>query len=74
MRVKIGLTGAPRELDLDIEDADEFAKSLEAAVEGEEAMVWVTALDGRRHGVVVSKLAYVEWEPDTERRIGFVRG
>ena len=73
MRVKIGLTQAPRELDLDVDDADEVVADLEKAIGNGGGIHWITESSGRRYGVVVSKVAFIDVEPSKPRSggIGF---
>ena len=73
MRVKIGMTATPRELDLEVEDADGLVRSLQQAVDGGEKILWVVDEEGRRHGLVVDKIAYVNVEAETSKTIGFGR-
>ncbi len=70
-RVKIGLTFVPREIEIEVGDPDAFKSEFDAAV-AEGGVWWVTDSTGRRHGLVVDKVAFVEIEPgDRERTIGF---
>lgn len=70
-RVKIGLTFAPREVDIEVADAEAFVRDFEAAVVAG-GVWWVIDREGHRHGLVVDKLAYVDVEPgDRDRTIGF---
>lgn len=70
-RVKIGLTFAPREVEIDVTDADSFIRDFEAAVAAG-GVWWVTDREGHRHGLVVDKIAYVDVEPgERDRTIGF---
>ena len=71
VKVKIGVVNAPRELELDIEDVDAFAAAFEAAMTGDDRVWWVTEADGRRRGLVVDKVSYVDIEPERDRTIGF---
>jgi hypothetical protein len=70
-RVKIGLTFAPREVDIEVTDAEAFIHDFEAAVAAG-GVWWVTDREGHRHGLVVDKIAYVDVEPgEPDRAIGF---
>ncbi len=73
MRVKIGMAAIPRELDLEVGDAEGLVKALQDAVNGGEKILWVTDEDGRRHGLVVDKIAYLNVEAETSKTIGFGR-
>ena len=70
-RVKIGMTNAPREIDIEVVDSDGFMREFEAAVSQGQKLWWVTDDDGNRHGLVVDRIAYVEVEPERDRTIGF---
>ena len=70
-RVKVGLTFAPREVELEVEDAEAFAKEFEEVVNNERKVWWVTDREGHRHGLLVEKVAYVDIEPGKDRTIGF---
>ena len=74
MRVRIGLSMAPRELELELEDAaaDALVAEIEKAMAGDDPMVWVTDERGQRHGLAVTKIAFVELGPEKGRRgVGF---
>jgi protein tyrosine/serine phosphatase len=73
--VRIGVTQAPREIELELDDeadADRVVKMFEDALAGESAVLWLTDRKGRRIGVPAAKVAYVEiGSPNEERRVGF---
>ena len=71
MRVKIGMSSTPRELDLDLEDPEALVASFEKALAGDERVLWVTDEEGRRHGLVVEKIAYFDIEPTRDKTVGF---
>lgn len=56
VKVRIGLQSA-RELELDVADGDAVVEQLDGATEW---IVWVEDVKGRRHGLVVDKIAFVE--------------
>lgn len=70
-RVKIGLSQVPREVDVEVDDADGFMREFERAVADGTRVWWVTDREGHRHGIVIDKVAYVDVEPDRDRRVGF---
>jgi len=70
-RVKIGITYAPREIDIDVIDGDAFMKEFDAVVTGGDKVWWISDQDGHRHGIVVDKIAYVDVETERERTVGF---
>lgn len=71
MRVRIGLSDTPREVEIVVDDLDAFVKDLEQAVESGKAMIWADDGDGHRYGVAAAKIAYVHVEGERERRVGF---
>ncbi|HET9060172.1 MAG TPA: DUF3107 domain-containing protein [Acidimicrobiales bacterium] len=74
MDVRIGITQAPREIEVELADtsADELAAKVEAAVTKGSGMLWLTDKRGRRVGVPAAKLAYIELDSGAEtRRVGF---
>ncbi len=75
MDVRIGITQAPREIEVELADnisADELTAQIDAAVDKSAGMLWLTDKRGRRIGVPAAKLAYVEVDTATEnRRVGF---
>jgi hypothetical protein len=75
MEVRIGLTQVPKELEIDLgDDVDGSALSadIEKAVESGSGVLWLTDKRGRKTGVPVAKLAYVEIGPHGDgHRVGF---
>jgi len=72
--VRIGVTQAPRELSLEVDDGDrdDLKVRIEAALSGAVDVLWITDRRGRDVGVPAAKIAYVEvGSADGERRIGF---
>jgi hypothetical protein len=74
VRVRIGMSMAARELDLEVADAEEVMRSFRQAVEQGDKLLWVVDEEGHRHGLVVDKIAYVDAEPDKATRVGFGNG
>ena len=74
MDVRIGVTQAPRELSLELDDGEreKTASAVEAALSGASDVLALTDKRGRRVTVPAGKIAYVEMGPvDGDRRIGF---
>ena len=72
--VRIGVTQAPRELTLEVDDGDrdDLKTRVEAALSGATDVLWVTDKRGRDIGIPAAKIAYVEvGSADGDRRIGF---
>ena len=72
-RVKFGLADTARELDIEVEDAEALVSQFQQAVDGGEPILWITEEDGHRHGLVVSKIVYLDVEAERVKRggIGF---
>lgn len=75
MDVRIGVTQAPREIEVDMADDSDAAalvKQVETALSKEGAVLWLTDRRGRRFGIPSHKVAYVEIGiAGEERRVGF---
>ncbi len=72
--IRIGITQAPRELTVELDDgaAEEASAAIEAALAGATDVLWLTDRRGRRLAVPAAKIAYVELgSPAGDRRIGF---
>lgn len=70
-RVKIGLISVTREIDIEVDDADSLLANFEDALENGDPVWWITEADGRRHGLLVDKVAYVDIEPGRNKTVGF---
>ncbi len=75
MDVKIGVVYTPKELMLELDGgADEVKSAIDAALANKEPLVWLTDTKGRRFGVPVDKIAYVEiGSDDASHKVGFGR-
>ena len=74
MDVRIGVTQAPRELTVEVDDGqrDAVKASVDAALAGASDVLWITDKRGKQIGVPAAKIAYVEvGSADGDRRIGF---
>ncbi|MGI9644852.1 MAG: DUF3107 domain-containing protein [Ilumatobacteraceae bacterium] len=75
MDLRIGVTQAPRELNIELADdadRDDLKGRVEAALAGATDVLWVTDRRGKEVGVPSAKIAYVEvGSPEGDRRIGF---
>jgi Protein of unknown function (DUF3107) len=73
--VRIGITHTPKEIEVEMpEDAerDKVVAEIEKLLKTGDGVLWLTDRKGRRIGVPVVKVAYVEvGAPSTERRVGF---
>lgn len=71
VNVRVGMASA-REIELKVGEADKLAADFEKAVSDETPLFWITDSKGHRHGLVTSKVAFLEIENDEERTgIGF---
>jgi len=72
--VRIGIVQTPKELEVELGeevDRDKLLADIEAALAGD-AVLWLTDRRGRRVGIPVAKVAYVEvGAPTPDRRVGF---
>ena len=76
MDIRIGITQAPREIAIEVEDdakaREALKKSVDAALKGESTTLWITDKKGKDIAIPSAKIAYVEiGSTDTERHIGF---
>jgi hypothetical protein len=73
--VRIGITHTPKELEVEMpEDTnrDEVVANIEKMLQTGDGVLWLTDRKGRRVGVPVVKVAYVEvGAPSSDRRVGF---
>jgi hypothetical protein len=73
MEVKIGVVYSPRELTIEVEgSSEELMDKVQSALKDSNAMLWLVDRKGKRMGVPVDKIAYVEiGEEDAMKRVGF---
>ena len=75
MDVRIGVTYTTREIEVELgDDADRDAvvAGIESALAKENGVVWLDDRRGRRYGIPVTKVAWIEIDHATEdRRVGF---
>lgn len=75
MDVRIGVSQAPRELNVELPDdtdREQLQASANAALAGDVDTLWLTDRRGRLVGVPSARIAYIEiGSTDTDRRIGF---
>ncbi|MDJ0925828.1 MAG: DUF3107 family protein [Acidimicrobiia bacterium] len=68
-KMRIGIEGA-RELEIDVDDLETAATDLEKAV-GTDTVVWIADTKGDRHGIVGTRVAFIEVEEASDRSVGF---
>ena len=76
MDIRIGITQAPREIAIEVEDdakaREALKKNVEAALKCEIITLWITDKKGRDTAIPTAKIAYVEiGSSDPDRKIGF---
>ncbi|HEY6427002.1 MAG TPA: DUF3107 domain-containing protein [Acidimicrobiales bacterium] len=75
MDVRIGITQTPKELEVEMgddTDLDKVVAEIEKLLKTGDGVLWLTDRRGRRVGVPVVKVAYVEvGAPSGDRRVGF---
>jgi len=73
--VRIGITQNPKEIEVDMADdvdSDKMVADIEKLLKVGDGVLWLTDKKGRRVGVPVAKVAYVEvGAPASDRRFGF---
>ena len=73
MEIRIGVVYTARELNLETDDSvDGVTAQIESSISAGDGVLWLTDKKGRRVGVPVDKIAYVEIVTDTGgRKVGF---
>ncbi len=73
MEVKLGVLYSQKELEIEIDQSpDEVIKTVENAMNDGVRILWLVDNKGRRIGIPVDKLAYVEiGEDNTRKGVGF---
>jgi len=73
--VRIGVIYSPREIEVelpDTTDAEAVKQQVDAAIGGNQPVLWLTDRKGRQVGVAVDKLAWIDLGGGTDKgRIGF---
>jgi hypothetical protein len=73
MEVKLGVVYSPKELEIETDQSpDEVVKAVEDALNDRARVIWLVDTTGRRIGIPIDKLAYVEiGEENAAKRVGF---
>lgn len=75
MDLRIGVIQSARELELEIDDSvdrGQLREQVQAALNSEGGVLWLTDRHAREVAIPVSKVAYVEFgRPVSQRSIGF---
>jgi hypothetical protein len=75
MELRIGVVHTPKELSLELDGtADDVVGTIDKAMGGGNAIVWLTDTKGRRVGIPAERIAYIEVDEDgSNKRVGFGR-
>ena len=75
MELRIGVVHTPKELNVELAGtADDLMNTINDALKDGAPMIWVTDVKGRRVGIPVGRIAYVEIDEDgANKRVGFGR-
>jgi hypothetical protein len=72
IEVRIGVIDSPKELILELEeDPSELVEKVNSASADAGGMIWLTDSKGKQIGIAVSRIAYLEIEPERPRTVGF---
>lgn len=74
MQIRIGVTDAPRVIEMEIEDPEQLIAQVEEAFAKDQQLLRFTDADGRTIVVPLDKLGYVEVEAERARTVGFAKG
>ncbi|MDP8959447.1 MAG: DUF3107 family protein [Actinomycetota bacterium] len=73
MRVRIGVTDAPKAIEVEVDEPSELIAEVQRAFADDQHLLTFKDLDGRTVVVPLSKLGYLEVEPEKPRWVGFGR-
>ena len=68
--IRIGLQSV-RELELEVEDAEDVIKKVTAAMSSDDPVAWITDSKGTRHGIAVDKLGFIGVDRSDQKTVGF---
>lgn len=71
MRLRIGVSQATKELELDVDDPRAVVDGYGDAVDRGDVLFWIDQVDGSRFAVVVGNVLYFELEADRRKSVGF---
>ncbi len=75
MKARIGVADASKVIEVEVEDAEVFRNDIEEALSSAQDVYWFTDVKRRSVGIPVSRIAYVEIDPEDEgRTVGFAPG
>lgn len=68
--MRIGLQSV-REIELEVEDADDVIAAITAAMTSDDPIAWVSDTKDTRHGIAVDKLAFIQIDAEEPKMVGF---
>ncbi len=68
--MRIGLQSV-REIELEVDDADDVIAAISTAMTAEDPLAWVTDTKETRHGIAVDKLAFIQVDAEEPKMVGF---
>lgn len=69
-KVRVGIASA-RELEIEVEDTSAVVESFERAVKKGEPVLWVNDVRGRRLGIAIGSISFIEFDRPQDRGVGF---
>jgi uncharacterized protein DUF3107 len=71
--IRVGITDSAKELSVDLDESmDKLIGKIDSAVGAGKGILWLDDRKGKKVGVPVTKLAYIEVEPETSAHaVGF---
>jgi len=74
MRLRIGVSEATKELDIEVKDSDAVIAAYEKAADKGERMLWIDEEGGERVGIVTDKILYFAVDAAARVGVGFSPG
>ncbi|MDH3426534.1 MAG: DUF3107 family protein [Acidimicrobiia bacterium] len=74
MRLRIGVSEATKELDIEVADSDAVIAAYEKAAEDGAGMFWIEESAGERLGIVTDKILYFAVDAASRSGVGFGPG
>jgi hypothetical protein len=74
VQVRIGVTDAPRVIEVEIEDPEQLIAQVEQAFAKDQRLFRFIDADGRTIVLPLDKLGYMEVEAQRARTVGFAKG
>ncbi len=71
---RIGVADTDRVIEIDIDDHEAFVTEIEEAFATGKLMFWITDVRGRRVGLPLGRIGFVDVETAGERSVGFSPG